>query len=383
MIGRKYLISLAGLLLCWPLLTWTIWRGSHDQAEDLTSRFTVEENWPQLPQGRSIGDVTSFSVDDEDNVWLLHRPRTIDDEGIAQAAPPILKLNSEGLILDAWGGEGAQFEWPQREHFIHVDSEGSVWIGGNYCPGRNLPRLKPLHDDQIIKFRRDKTFALQIGRASRSKGNADKLNLHWPSDAVVHAPTNELYVADGYGNHRVIVLDADSGEFKRMWGAFGNVPEGVAECPKRGAFGTALEMFNPFVDVDKMERAQQFSTPHAIRVSHDGVVYVADRGNRRVQTFTTDGEFIGQIVRNEGLFAHNLALSHDRDQRYLYVGGGGKIAVYVRSSLELIGDIHLPGLIGYGFDHHIATDSKGNLYVAGVFAGLVKLTFQGSFDSRP
>ena len=207
-------------------------------------------------------------------------------------------------------------------------------------------------------------FVLQLGRSSQSKGNADTKNLHQPADAWVLPKTNELCVADGYGNHRVAVFDADTGEFKRMWGAFGNKPVDKDQCPP-----PSLSSVPPGSGPD------QFSIVHAIRVANDGMVYVADRENRRVQMFTADGKFVKQLVRGSAPFARNLALSPDREQRFLYVGGGTDIVVVDRKTLEIVTMIEGGGVIGGG--HHIATDSKGNIYVAATSRGLQKLAFKG------
>ena len=336
------------------------------QAADTTfsSQYELDPDWPRLPAQWKLGDVSSFAVDGEDNVWLLHRPRTLSDQDFGSAAPPIVVFNADGQMIDAWGGDGPGYQWPQREHFIHVDESDNVWLGGNYCTERDLPRLQPVDDDQVLKFSSTGEFLLQIGRASESGGNADRTNLHQPADAAVYAPSNEVFMADGYGNHRVIVYDAETGAYKRMWGAFGDPPEDDDQCPP-----PALR------SVPDGPGPDQFSIVHAIRVSDDGIVYVADRENRRVQTFTTDGRFLKQLVRGAAPFARNLTLSPDPDQRYVYVGGGDDIVVVDRASLEIMGNIRLPGMIGGG--HQIAADSRGNLYVAGSTRGMQKLVFTG------
>jgi DNA-binding beta-propeller fold protein YncE len=205
---------------------------------------------------------------------------------------------------------------------------------------------------------------LQIGHSNQSKGNADTTNVHRAADVQYNARTNELFVADGYGNHRVIVFDADSGRFKRMWGAFGNKPVDDDHC----------EVVTP-KEFPAGDGPKNFSIVHAIRLSKDGIVYVADRENRRVQSFTPDGKFLKQIVKTDTQFARDLAFSADPDQQFLYVGNGNDIQIVDRKAMQIIGSIKLPGQIGGG--HHIATDSKGNIYIAGTTMGLQRLTFKG------
>jgi DNA-binding beta-propeller fold protein YncE len=326
--------------------------------------FEIDPSWPKVPEKYQLGDVSSVGIDAQDNVWLLHRPRTLKPGQAKQAAPAILVFDSAGNFIKAWGGAGASYEWPEREHGIHIDYKGYVWIGGNNCPARKLPGLNPAADDQVLKFTQDGKFVMQIGRASQSKGNADTVNLRQPADVWVHRRTNELFVADGYGNHRVAVFDADTGKFKRMWGAFGNKPLDNYGCPP-----PSLKA------VPDGPGPDQLSIVHAIRVASDGMVYVADRENRRVQAFTNDGKFVKQVIRHGAPFARNLALSPDPEQRFLYVGGGVDIVVVDRKSLEIVELIGGPGFLGGG--HQIATDSKGNIYVAATARGMQKLVFKG------
>jgi hypothetical protein len=330
--------------------------------------FEVDRSWPKVPPQWKLGDASSVAIDAQDNVWVLHRPRTLKPEQAAIAAPPVIVFDAAGNYIKAWGGAGNGYEWPEREHGIHIDYKGFVWLGGNSCPTNGLPGLKPVADDQLLKFTQDGKFVMQIGRSNQSKGNADTRNLHRPADVWVDPKTNELFVADGYGNHRVAVFDADSGVFKRMWGAFGNKPMDDDHCQVVTPAG--------FSDPGP----QQFSIVHAIRVANDGTVYVADREYRRVQMFTKDGKFLKQLVRNSAPFARDLALSPDAGQQFLYVGGGTGIFVVDRKTLEIVGNVEPTGMIGAG--HQIATDSKGNLYIAQTASGLQKLAFKGMSPAR-
>jgi DNA-binding beta-propeller fold protein YncE len=325
--------------------------------------FEVDHAWPKVPPQWKLGDPSSIAIDAKDNVWVLHRPRTLKPEQKAMAAPPVIVFDPAGNYVKAWGGDGKGYEWPQREHGIHIDYKGYVWLGGNNCPTNGLPGLKPVADDQLLKFTQDGKFVMQIGHSNQSKGNADTQNLHRPADEWVYPPTNELFVADGYGNHRIAVFDADSGKFKRMWGAFGGKPSDDDHCQ----IVTPKSFSDP--------GPQQLSIVHAIRVAQDGTVYVADREYRRVQMFTGDGKFVKQLVRTVEPFARDLALSPDANQQFLYVGGGNGIYVLDRKTLEIAGKIEPAGIIGPG--HEIATDSKGNLYIAQTTAGMQKLTFKG------
>ena len=356
-----------GLALALGVLALVVARPSPHVSAQTTARgvptFEVDRAWPRVPAKWKIGEASSFAVDAKDNVWLLHRPRTLKAEDAAMAAPPVIVFDAQGNFVKAWGGAGTGYEWPQREHGIHLDARGSVWVSGINCPTNGIAYLKPVNDDQLLKFTQDGKFLLQIGRSNQSKGNADTQNVHRAADMAVYAKTNELFVADGYGNDRVIVFDAESGKFKRVWGAFGNKPVDDDSCsvvaPKAFSEG---------------QGAPGFNVVHAIRVSRDGVVYVADRENRRVQQFTPDGTFVRQLVKNDTPFARNLTLSSDPEQQFLYVGNGQEIAVVDRKALAVVGTIKVPGQIGGG--HHIATDSKGNLYIAQTGAGFQKLAIK-------
>src|SRR4029077_3801553 len=356
-------IIVVGVEGTWPFGREVVAQTSQAQGRKLPM-FEVDLSWPKVPAKWKLGDVSSIAIDAQGNAWVLHRPRTLKPDQAAMAAPPIVVFDPAGNFIKAWGGAGSGYEWIEREHGIHIDYKGFVWLGGNNCPGLKLPGLKPVADDQLLKFTQDGKLVLQIGASNQSKGNADTKNVHRAADVWVHPQTNEAFVADGYGNHRVIIFDADTGAFKRMWGAFANKPVDDDHCENV-----------PQPSFSDDAGPQNFSIVHAIRVANDGTVYVADRENRRIQMFTNDGKFVKQLVKTSTPFARNLALSPDPEQQFLYVGDGKEISIVDRKTLEIVGNIQGPGIVGGG--HQIATDAKGNLYVAATGNGMQKLTFKG------
>jgi hypothetical protein len=334
-------------------------RGAAAQGRSSSARevpvFRVDAAWPKIPNNWQFGQVASVSIDTQDHVWVLQRPGTLSPEETSRAAPPVLEFDAAGTFIQAWGGPGQGYEWPSSEHGVYVDPAGFVWIGGNGAK-----------DHHVLKFTKAGKFVMQIGRAGQSKGNADTRNLNQPADTFVHAKTNELFVADGYGNRRVIVFDATTGAFKRMWGAFGNVP---TDGPPNPALADA-----------DVRGAPQFVQPvHAARVSNDGLVYVSDRGGKRVQVFRLDGTYVTQVFIGRectapecgnGTTAASTAFSADTGQRFLFVGNRSqaKVMVLDRRTLETLDTFgqwgSLPGQ--FGTLHHMAADSKGNLYVTEV-----------------
>jgi DNA-binding beta-propeller fold protein YncE len=326
--------------------------------------FAVDPQWPALPSQWTLGQVTGVAVDAADHVWVLHRPWSLTDDEQAQnpdapcctAAPHVLEFDASGRYLRGWGGPGTGYEWPEDEHAIHVDHKRNVWItsaGG--------PRLRDAKENQILKFTSDGRFLLQIGRRGGSKGSLDTANVNNAADVFVEPAANELYVADGYVNRRVIVYDADTGAFKRMWGAYGKPPDDAAS--------KAVTYDGP--------APAQFNLVHGIRVSRDGKVYVADRRNNRMQVFTTAGAFERElfVARTTKLLgtAFSVAFSPDRDQRWLYLAdaGNGRVRIYDRATLTEAGAI---GRIGryagqFVFLHALAVDSRGDLYTAEVGTG--------------
>ncbi len=311
-------------------------------------QFEVDPSWPSIPNDWVLGQVSSVTVGPDDRIWVLHRPRTVgEDQGTA--APPVLAFEPDGTFVRAWGGAGDGYDWPANEHGIHVDPEGNVWIGGNSA--------QPESDDMLLKFAPAGEMLLQIGGRARSSGNDDTVNPRRPAESFVHAAANEVFVADGYGNRRVIVFDADTGEYKRMWGAFANQPLDPSETSD---------------EPDGRGGPPQFGIVHGIEVSGDGLVYVADRGNSRVQVFDADGTYRTQGFVNRGDESSStvagLAFSPDAEQRYMYAADQGNSHIHVieRATLEVLDTFGSNGAAPGEFQalHHLATDSDGNLYTA-------------------
>jgi DNA-binding beta-propeller fold protein YncE len=374
--------------------------------------FEVDPAWPQkLPYNWIVGHVASVAIDSRDHVLVLHRPNTIPPEDRARAAPPVIEFDAAGKFVTAWGGPGVPgYDWPDSEHGIAIDYKNSVWIGGS---APVAPSLRTLNDDMLLKFTLQGKFLMQIGGRDKSGGNKDTKSVHQSADVFVWPKTNEAFVADGYGNRRVIVFDADTGAFKRMWGAFGNEPIDVArptpapaaaatgEPPARGARGTAPAApaqaagrgAAPRLDTEGPGSPQFGSPTHSVKVSNDGLVYVADRPNRRVQVFTPDGKYVTQMFLNRAGpsngSAAGVAFSPDSEQRFLYVAdyGNSHIAVVDRKTLQVLYQFGQRSAKPGDFQglHHMAVDSKGNLYTGEVAPGarMQKFLFKGMSPTLP
>jgi hypothetical protein len=345
--------------------------------------FEVDPYWPRpLPNHWVTGSTIGISVDAQDNVWSIHRPNTVeanfkaadiraadavDDEAqpgapkvvsgagdmigaCCKVAPPVLVYDQAGSLVRSWGGPGQGYEWPDSNHGITVDRKGNVWLAGN---GNK--------DTQVLKFTSDGKFLLQIGKHGVHNGSNDTQNF-WQPTKIFHEPVaNEVYISDGYGNRRVIVFDADTGAYKRHWGAYGAKPDDAKMPP-----------YNPSAPPSK-----QFSTMHCVIVSDDGLVYTCDRVNDRIQVFRKDGTFAKEVFIDRKTYRSgsvwDMTFSRDPQQTYIYQANGvdQKVNILLRSTLEVLTSFgdggRQPGQF-FGV-HNLATDSKGNLYTAETYTG--------------
>ena len=347
--------------------------------------FEVDPFWPKMEGNWIFGSIGGITIDPtNDHVWVAQRPGTLDkDENYAAQspakgnccvpAPPIMEFTPDGTLVQGWGGPAEGYDWPEREHGIKIDYRGNVWIGG---AGKN--------DDQILKFTKAGKFLLQIGKSGKSTGSDDTQNLNEPSSIFVYPKTNEVFVSDGYINRRVIVFDADSGKFKRMWGAYGNKPDDSVPRIRRAPFDRPQDV--PVESLSKDPAPQQFNLVHAVLISNDDLVYVAERSNNRIQVFKPDGTFIKEAFVERGMSTPSgstgsLAFSADSRQSFLYVtGGDDTLRILNRETLQQVGQVgrlgHYPGQ--YFHLHVITVDSKGNVYTGENTGKRVqKLLFKG------
>ncbi|NNE69994.1 MAG: DUF2437 domain-containing protein [Rhodothermales bacterium] len=319
--------------------------------------FEVDAAWPKpLPNNWILGQSSGVDVDADGNIWVLQRPLTLTarEAGAVQnppisaccrPAPSVIQFSPEGDVLRAWGGPDSGMRWPRSEHGLFVDDAGHIWIGSN---GGG--------DQVVMKFTMDGEKLLQIGEWGETGGSMHQSLLGQPADVAVS--DGEVYIADGYGNRRIVVFDAETGAYKRHWGAYGDEPH-----------DDDLPEFMPGDD------QESFRSPvHAVRISNDGKVYVADRVNNRVQVFSKLGEFL-----EEGYVAPktlsmgsvwDIELSRDADQTYLYVPDGTNQTVWVlrRDGLEVVGSFGRGGRQAgqFGWIHNIAMDAQGNVYTTEV-----------------
>ena len=348
------------------------------RAADGAPKVEVDASWPQpLPNKWAIGQVSGIALGAQDHVWILHRPSTLaKDEIFAStnppsaecciSAPPVIEFDAAGKVVRAWGGPGEGYEWPLFEHGLYVDYKGNVWVMGNAGKGYG----------RILKFTADGKFLLSIGKPlapDEKPSNNSTVNVgNQPAQIYVDPKTNDLYLADGDGgDRRMIVFDAETGAFRRLWGAYGEKP---AEGP--------AAKYDP-----SLPPSRSFSGGvHCVRQGNDGLIYVCDRNADRFQIFHPDGTFVKEVFVSPQTFGNGTVfdLDFNPDQKYIYVADGAnqKIWILDHSSYEVVGSF---GQLGHSAGefrnlHGLVVDSKGNIYTAEVSEGkrVQKFVVKGS-----
>jgi DNA-binding beta-propeller fold protein YncE len=347
--------------------------------------FQVDPYWPKpIPNGWIYGTVIGVTVDAQDNVYIVHRgvagaeAAAEQDPPLAEccrSAPPVLKFDPQGNLVTAWGGpsERGEYVWPASNHGLGIDEEGNLWIGGNGAG-----------DSHVLKFTQDGQFLAQYGEPGNSPNSNSATHFGMVADIEFDFDADEVYLADGYGNKRVAVLDAATGAIKRYWGAYGNRP---VDNPTYQGQRTAGSGWS----ADRYQE-QQFRNPvHCAEPSVDKLIYVCDRQNNRVQVFQTDGTFV-----HEGYYAPatlgdgstwDIAFSPDPEQSFFYVADGknSRIRIIDRQTMREVSTVGTGGRYAGQFQavHSIDTDSQGNLYATETYEGrrLHKFIYMGIGDA--
>ena len=316
--------------------------------------YEVDPTWPPtLPNNWILGDIRGLFVDDNDHLWIIHMPSSLTPQEIGAAveppisdccfpAPPVLELDPEGNVLRTWGGPGEGYTWYDAEHGIYIDHYGFVWTGTS-------------NGFHVMKFTQDGKHVLTIGEPGINKGSDAPDHLGGPANFYVEPKTNEIFIADGYRNKRVVVYDAETGKYLRHWGAYGNPPDDTYE------YEYPVNMDNP---------PQQYSTLHGIVGTKDGLIYVADRRGNRIQVFRQTGEYLMErFVRPEtggSGSSFSLQLSRDPEQSILYLMDGTNQRVWLlrREDLKILDRFGKPGRQSGEFirAHMISIDSKNRMY---------------------
>jgi DNA-binding beta-propeller fold protein YncE len=348
-------------------------------------RAEVDMLWPKpLPNHWILGSVTGVAVDSRDHVWVVHRgqaslnPSTESalkntppgSEVCCSAAPFVMEFDAAGTLLSQWGGPGEGYVWPQNPGGIAVDAAGNVWItaaglppaaaggrgagrGGNRAGAGGTPAPPPPEDAHVLKFSKDGKFLLQIGKPGELGAPDSKTGLNKPAAVEVDSAANEVFVADT-GNRRIVVFDANTGAYKRHWGAYGTPPDATAAPPAYAA-GEAPP--------------KQFRSLSCLALSRSGELLVCDRDSNRLQLFKKDGSFVREAIVSPSTLAGgsvwDAAFSADAAQRFVYVANGAEHLVHVlrRDTLAEAGTIGAGGRWpGHFFAvNSVAVDSRGNV----------------------
>ena len=317
-------------------------------------QFAADPKWPVLPDGFTWGQVIGIFADSKGHVWTSSRGR-------------ISEWDQQGKMLQSWDARGPDGKW-NTIHGLFVDHNGFVWTNAR-------------ESNLTVKFTRTGQVALVIGQFDKTGGSNDPTLMGRPSEIWVDPADNEVFVADGYGNRRIIVFDGATGKYLRHWGAYGKRPEDPPQGAQSAQGAQGAQGANEQVPAAP---PPQFRVPHGIIGSRDGLIYLADRANNRIQVFRQNGQFVREkILRprcgaqekatwapkrpcgNEATFS--LGFSPDGPQTYIYNADGGSHVINVirRSDLEVVSEFGGPGVgVGQlGRPHNLTVDPSGNIYV--------------------
>lgn len=332
-------------------------------------RFSPELETPllRLPPGKKMGSAIAVAYAPNGDLFVLHQPyapgvdypsKTVDDWLL-----DVVRFSPDGAFKDAWGGpdhipvvDGVS-QWPAGREGIECDRDGNIWIFGYYAG-----------DNAVLKFSPSGELLLRIGQRGKAGNDDDTEFLDRPTSCWHDTLTREVFVTDGYGNHRVIAFNADTGAFTRMWGAYGKAPSSLT--PKEG-FG------NPV---------------HKVIAGPDGRLYVCDRIKNRVQEFALvpgGASFLREVTIAPGTtgFGATFDIAVTPDGRYIHVADGSNNRIWTvdRSSFAVLGwasaddrtegDDNTPRF--YGLVHRFAIEPNGDLLLACTVRGLKRMKFLG------
>jgi hypothetical protein len=351
----------------------------HIDASVLMPMFKADADWPDLPADTILGQVPGLSVDDEDTVWIIQRPNSLDktEAGLDQdppivvacckAAPHVLRFSADGALLNAWGGPeiapeiDGQTQWPANVHGIYVDDADTVWLAGN---GDG--------DHVVLNFTKDGKFIRQIGQRGRTSGNTSEDSLGNPAD--IHHSGGDVLVADGYINKRIAQFGDNDLAFVRTWGAYASQPGAeVREEPFDQSQATSTS------DGGADPESKSFGDiVHCVTRGPDRTIYVCDRRNNRLQLFSDKNgeiEFVRDIViaAESGGTRTASDVAFSPDGKYVYVADmvNGRVWILLREDHRIVGSFGRNGRYPGQFIwlHSVDVDSKGNVYTTEVSTG--------------
>ncbi len=318
----------------------------------------------KIPEGRYLGPVTGLAIAPNGHIWICHLTKQLEwgsPESLWRdkaRLPPVVEFDADGNFIQAWGGPDhlpridGRPQWLQNEETVSIDDEGAIWIFG----------ANKSYDHAVQRFSPDGKLLLRIGKFGEAGDDNSRDRLGCATDCWHDVKRREVFITDGYVNHRVVVFDSDTGEFIRSFGAYG-----VSPPPSNSG-------------------AASFSNPvHAISLGPDGNLYVCDRMNNRVQVFDAVGRDEARFLREIAMpgesqhgTAFNIAFSPKGDFMFVADGDNNRIWTVEMESWNVVDTFKVStDSAANTVLHKIATDKAGNLFVARTTAGVFRFEFDG------